>query len=73
MVHHWHSYLQADVSVAALQHGDDVAVRQTVHGLTVNTDDPVAHLNTQTRLLYSLTVVTRCDAGTAGAAPFVTV
>lgn len=40
-------YLQADVSVAVLQHGHDLAVRQAVHRLPVNTDDPVSHLKTQ--------------------------
>lgn len=45
-------YLQADVSVAVLQHGDDVAVRLPVHTLPVDADDPVAHLGapTHTRL-----------------------
>lgn len=45
-------YLQADDSVAVLQRGDDLAVRQTVHRLTVNTDDPVPHLDgTQVRVV----------------------
>lgn len=47
-------YLQADVSVAVLQHGHNLAVRQAVHRLPVNTDDPVSHLKTQRDTFPSL-------------------
>lgn len=37
-------YLQADVSVAVLQLGDHLTMRQAVHRPAVDTDDPVPHL-----------------------------
>lgn len=45
------SHLQADGAVAVFQDGDDLAVRQSVHRLTVDADDPVPHLQTHRRLL----------------------
>lgn len=53
-------YLQADVSVAVLQHGDDLAVRQTVHRLTVDTDDPVPHLSSTHTRVSVMCAVTVC-------------
>lgn len=37
-------YLQADVSIAVLKLGDHLTMRQAVHRLAVDTDDPVPHL-----------------------------